>query len=164
MRSFKSFFLLLLIFIPATAYVGKDARPSVGLSPGSTAPEIEMNETGKELLGSLRGRYLLLQFWAAYDAESRMNNLLMHNSISRHGAGRVRMVSLDFDTEKSVFDETIRTDGIAPSTQYFVAKGQDSEVYQTYRLSKGYGNYLINPEGVIVAKNVSPDKLEVFIK
>ena len=152
MRSFKSLFLALLIFIPATAYVDKDTRPGVGLSPGSTAPAIRIDKTGDNLLAGFHGEYLIVQFWAVYDAPSRANNLLMNNSVREHYSDRVRMVSLSFDPQEVVFRETVRTDGIDPANEHLVKEGEDSEVYKTYRLSKGFGNYLIDPNGVIVAK------------
>jgi hypothetical protein len=164
MRSFKSLFLALLIFIPATAYVGKDTRPGVGLSPGSTAPDIRIDKTGNDLLAGFHGKYLILQFWAVYDAPSRTNNLLMNNSVRAYYSDRVRMVSLSFDPQELVFKETLRTDGIDPKNQLLVAGGEDSEVYKTYRLSKGFTNYLIDPNGVIVAKNITPDQLRKLVK
>ncbi|MEI7676058.1 MAG: thioredoxin-like domain-containing protein [Bacteroidales bacterium] len=163
MRSFKSIFLLLLIVIPSTAYVAKDSLPDIGLMPGSTAPAIQIDKTGKELLSSMRGHYLLLQFWAAYDGQSRMNNLLMYNSITKHYADRVLMASFSFDSQKLIFDETLRSDGISASTQYFVEEGSNSEIFRTYSLANGYANYLIDPNGVIVAKDVSPQKLEEIL-
>ncbi|MFZ4456730.1 MAG: hypothetical protein ACOYOT_10960 [Bacteroidales bacterium] len=163
MRSFKNLFLLLLILIPSTAYVAKDSLPEIGLTPGSTAPAIQIDKTGKELLSSMHGHYLLLQFWAAYDGQSRMTNLLMHNSISKHYAERVQMASFSFDSQKLIFDETLRTDGISTSNQYFVEEGTNSEIFRTYSLANGYANYLIDPNGVIVAKDVSPQKLEEIL-
>lgn len=164
MRSFKSLFLALLIFIPATAYVDKDIRPGVGLSPGSTAPAIRIDKTGNDLLAGFHGEYLVVQFWAVYDAPSRTNNLLMNNSVREHYSDRVRMVSLSFDPQEIVFRETVRTDGIDPANEHLVTGGENSEVYKTYRLSKGFGNYLIDPNGVIVAKNITPDQLRKLVK
>ena len=164
MRSFKNIFLLLLILIPSTAYVDKDAKPGFGLSPGSIAPEIGINGTEKGLLSSMRGKYLLLQFWATYDAQSRMSNLLLYNTIHRHYAGKVQTVSFAFDPQRMIFEETVRTDGMDPATQIYVAGADNSEVYDTYDLSDGFTNYLIDKNGVIVAKNVTPEKLANLVK
>lgn len=164
MRSFKNFFLLMLIFLPATAYVDKDTQPGVALSPGSKAPEIKITDSRNELLSSMRGHYVLLQFWATYDATSRMNHLLLHNSISRHYADRVRNVSISFDADKVIFEETLRADGIHSSDQYLVSEGTGSKIFRNYRLSNGYGNYLIDPSGIIIAKNITPAKLANLVK
>lgn len=163
MRSFKNFFLLLLIFIPSTAYIDRDVHFERGLTPGCIAPEIEISNGGKGLLSTLRGHYVLVQFWATYDGESRMNNLLLNNSVKRHFADRVRTVSLSFDADKLIFDETVRIDGATPTLQGFVPEGENSKIYNDYQLSSGFANYLINPEGVIVAKNISPSKLEELL-
>lgn len=154
---------MLLMIIPSTAYIGKDALPEVGLSVGNRAPQIEISKTGKELISSAKGHYLLIQFWAAFDGQSRMNNLLMYNSVTKRYADRVQMASFDFDSMKLIYEETLRTDGIQPSTQYFVAEGENSEIYKMYQLEKEYSNYLIDPQGVIVAKNISPQKLNDYL-
>ena len=45
------------------------------------------------------------------------------------------------------------------STQFHEGLGKESELYKKYDLRKGFKTFLINDEGVIIAANVTPEKL-----
>lgn len=75
----------------------------------------------------------------------------------------VRMVSVSFDEYQSVFDETIRQDGIDPATSFVELAGEQSPLFKQYRLKRGFRNYLLNPEGVIIAKNVQAHEIGALI-
>lgn len=57
-------------------------------------------------LKDLRGKYVLLSFWASYDALSRMQNATLNHAVAQ--ANNVEMVSVSFDEYKSIFNETIK--------------------------------------------------------
>ena len=47
-----------------------------GLKEGKQAPMLKLkNSEGAVTLSELKGRYVLLNFWAGYDAPSRMENI-----------------------------------------------------------------------------------------
>ena len=51
----------------------KEAKPTVGTHPGDLAPSIEFSGNGNKFeFKNQTGRYTLVNFWAAYDAESRV--------------------------------------------------------------------------------------------
>jgi hypothetical protein len=138
----------------------KDVR-SEGLSPGDLAPRIE--SLGNERDFNFQNQstcYTLVNFWAAYDAESRMRNIKLTNEAERLGADRIAMCSISMDESSSVFSETVRMDNLSPKMQFHVAEGKNSKLYKKYNLKKGFSNYLIDEEGVIVAKNISPEGLK----
>ena len=109
----------------------------------------------------LQGKYVLLSFWASYDAPSRMHNATLSNAIKK--AGNVEMVSVSFDEYKSVFTETIKQDQISTSKCFVELKGQKSELYKTYRLKKGFKNYLLDENGVIIAKDIKASELSSYL-
>ena len=113
MRHVKWIFVVLLI-CSLTAFVEKD-KPTGGLSVGDVAPDFRIESTSGEQyplkLADFKGRYVLLSFWASYDAQSRMQNVSLNN-ILRSDAPNVKMVSVSFDEYRSVFEETIRKDQI----------------------------------------------------
>ena len=63
-------------------------------------------------LSNLKGKYVLLSFWASYDAQSRMQNASLSNVLRAASNQNVEMVSVSFDEYRSVFEETIRKDQI----------------------------------------------------
>ena len=117
MRHVKWIFVVLLI-CSLTAFVEKD-KPTGGLSVGDVAPDFRIESTSGEQyplkLADFKGRYVLLSFWASYDAQSRMQNVSLNN-ILRSDAPNVKMVSVSFDEYRSVFEETIRKDQIVTPT------------------------------------------------
>ena len=143
------------------SFVGKDT-PTEGMSIGDKAPEFNIcGEKQLINLKDLRGKYVLLSFWASYDAASRMQNATLNHAISK--ADNVEMVSVSFDEYKSIFNETIKQDQISTSKCFVELKGQKSNLYKTYRLQRGFKNYLLDENGVIIAKDVKASDLSSYL-
>ena len=166
MRHVKWIFVVLLI-CSLTAFVEKD-KPTGGLSEGDVAPDFKIESTSNEQpafkLGNLKGKYVLLSFWASYDAHSRMQNASLSNvlrSASRNE--NVEMVSVSFDEYQSVFKETVRKDQIVTPTCFVETKGESSGLFKKYRLGRGFTNYLLDENGVIIAKNISAAELSAYL-
>jgi hypothetical protein len=107
---------------------------------------------------------VLISFWAGYDATSRANNASMGYAFSHGKANGVEMVSVSFDAYKSVFEETVRKDEIATPNCFVDTKGEASPIYKSYKLNNGFGNYLLDGNGIIIAKNISAAQLNDYIK
>lgn len=165
MRYVKWIFVVLLIS-SLTAFVEKD-KPTGGLSVGDVAPDFAIESTSEEQhavdLSDLKGRYVLLSFWASYDAPSRMQNISLSNAL-RKAAHNVEMVSVSFDEYRSVFKETVRKDQIVTPTCFVETNGENSGLFRKYRLNKGFTNYLLDGNGVIIAKNISAADLSAYVK
>ena len=144
------FVVLIMISFVFFSFVGKDT-PTEGLSIGDKAPEFKIcGEKQLINLKDLKGKYVLLSFWASYDAQSRMQNATLNSAVKK--SGNVEMVSVSFDEYKSVFTETIKQDQISTTKCFVELSGQESELYKTYRLKKGFKNYLLDENGVIIAR------------
>ena len=155
------FVVLIMISFISFSFVGKDT-PTEGLSIGDKAPEFNIcGEKQLINLKDLRGKYVLLSFWASYDAASRMQNTTLNHAISK--ADNVEMVSVSFDEYKSIFNETIKQDQISTSKCFVELKGQKSNLYKTYRLQRGFKNYLLDENGVIIAKDVKASDLSSYL-
>ena len=73
------------------------------------------------------------------------------------------MVSVSFDEYRSVFEETVRKDQIVTPACFVETEGEDSELYRRFRLNRGFANYLLDENGVIIAKNISADELSSYL-
>ena len=143
------------------SFVGKDT-PTEGLTIGDMAPAFKIcGEKQLVDMKDLKGKYVLLSFWASYDSNSRMQNASLSHAISK--TNNVEMVSVSFDTYKSIFNETIKKDRIATSNCFVEMDGEKSEIFQTYRLHKGFKNYLLDENGVIIAKNIDAKQLSSYL-
>ena len=166
MKYVKWIFVVLLIG-SLTSFVEKD-KPTGGLNVGDIAPDfkIQSMSAGQPLaeLSDMKGKYVLLSFWASYDAHSRMQNASLSNvlrSASRND--NVEMVSVSFDEFKSIFNETIKKDRISTSNCFVELAGNSSDLFKTYRLNKGFKNFLLDKNGVIVAKDITPSQLSSYL-
>ena len=165
MKYVKWIFVVLLIG-SLTSFVEKD-KPTGGLNVGDIAPDfkIQSMSAGQPLaeLSDMKGKYVLLSFWASYDAHSRMQNASLSNvlrSASRNE--NVEMVSVSFDEYQSIFKETVRKDQIVTPTCFVETKGESSGLFKKYRLGRGFTNYLLDENGVIIAKNISAAELSAY--
>ena len=166
MKYVKWIFVVLLIG-SLTSFVEKD-KPTGGLNVGDIAPDfkIQSMSAGQPLaeLSDMKGKYVLLSFWASYDAHSRMQNASLSNvlrSASRNE--KVEMVSVSFDEYQSIFKETVRKDQIVTPTCFVETKGESSGLFKKYRLGRGFTNYLLDENGVIIAKNISAAELSAYL-
>ena len=166
MKYVKWIFVVLLIG-SLTSFVEKD-KPTGGLNVGDIAPDfkIQSMSAGQPLseLSDMKGKYVLLSFWASYDAHSRMQNASLSNvlrSASRNE--NVEMDSVSFDEYQSIFKETVRKDQIVTPTCFVETKGESSGLFKKYRLGRGFTNYLLDENGVIIAKNISAAELSAYL-
>ena len=112
----------------------------------------------------MKGKYVLLSFWASYDGQSRMQNASLSNALrSTSQNNNVEMVSVSFDEYQSIFEETIRKDQIVTPTCFVETKGESSGIFKKYRLGRGFTNYLLDDNGVIIAKNISAAELSAYL-
>ena len=159
MKYVKWIFVVLLIG-SLTSFVEKD-KPTGGLNVGDIAPDfkIQSMSAGQPLaeLSDMKGKYVLLSFWASYDAQSRMQNASLSNVL--RSSRNVEMVSVSFDEYQSIFKETVRKDQIVTPTCFVETEGEDSGLFKKYRLNRGFTNYLLDGNGVIIAKNISAAEL-----
>ena len=166
MKYVKWIFVVLLIG-SLTSFVEKD-KPTGGLNVGDIAPDFKIQSMFAEQslaeLSDMKGKYVLLSFWASYDAHSRMQNASLSNvlrSASRND--NVEMVFVSFDEYQSIFKETVRKDQIVTPTCFVETKGESSGLFKKYRLGRGFTNYLLDENGVIIAKNISAAELSAYL-
>ena len=158
------------VLIASVAFLGisagsKQAKLTEGVNPGDLAPRIE--SLGNESNFSFQnhsGRYTLLNFWAAYDAESRARNVQLWNEVNKLSSDKIAMYSISLDEKESIFTETVKADKLEGTKQFHEELGRKSELFGKYNLQKGFRNFLIDDKGVIIAANVTPQELTKVLK
>jgi hypothetical protein len=160
----KAYVLVLSTALFSMSAGTKKANPSVGINPGDIAPRIESLEEGSDIrFSNHSGRYTLVNFWAVYDGESRMRNVLLCNEVNRLNPDKIAMCSISMDENESVFKASIKGDKLVESQQ-FRSKPKDREkLFEMFKLDKGMNNFLINDRGIIVASNIRPQDLFLFL-
>lgn len=59
--------------------------------------------------------------------------------------------------------KTIKKDRISTSNCFVELAGNSSDLFKTYRLNKGFKNFLLDKNGVIVAKDITPSQLSSYL-
>jgi peroxiredoxin len=159
--------IFVILFISSlTSFVAKD-KPAGGLNPGDVAPDFKIKTTRGEQtidLDDLRGKYVLLSFWASYDAQSRMLNARLSHTLQSTSSHSMEMVSVSFDEYRSIFTETVRRDQIVTPTCFVETKGERSGLFKKYGLDRGFTTYLLDDKGIIIAKNISAAELSDYLQ
>ena len=112
------------------------------------------------------GKYAFVNFWAAYNAESREENVRFSEVIKRFEAcsnnkgESIKSVSVSMDAYESIFEEIVKKDRLSFSDVYREAGGFDSKLAKDFKLGNQFGNFLIDAQGRLVAKDITPDEFE----
>lgn len=129
-------------------------------------PEIELNDkNGKPLkLSSLRGKYVLVDFWASWCGPCRIENPTLvkaYNSYKDKGF-TIYSVSLDYDKDKWL--KAIAKDKLEWENHVTDLKGWNSPVCTQLDINSIPANFLLNKEGNVIASNLRGDELEKKLK
>jgi peroxiredoxin len=132
-------------------------------SVGSVAPDFTQDDpAGKPLsLSSFKGKYVLLDFWASWCGPCRQENPNVVKVYNQYKTKNFTVlgVSLDRPNGKDAWLQAIKDDGLAwnhvSDLQFW-----NNKVAALYGVRSIPGNFLIDPTGKIVARDLRGEELE----
>lgn len=132
---------------------------------GSVAPEFSLPDTAgvSVALSSFRGKYVLLDFWASWCPPCRKENPNVVAAYQQFKDKNFTIIGVSLDKDKAAWLKAIESDKL-DWTQLSDLKFWDAEVAALYGIRSIPSNVLINPEGVIIAKNLEQEELHEKLK
>jgi peroxiredoxin len=129
------------------------------LRPGK-APDFTLTDTsGRTVsLSSFKGKYVLLDFWASWCKPCRFENPNVVAAYNQFKDKNFTIVSISLDDNRQAWINAIHADGL---TWNHVSdlKGWESQVAALYGVQGIPYNFLLDPEGNIVAEDVRGKEL-----
>lgn len=149
------------------AYSRRLNNQGVGMSitAGDMAPVIQYPDTAGKMISlkDFRGKYVLVDFWASWCAPCREANPTLVKAWKRYHGPAFAILGVSLDTKKSSWLKAIHTDELG-WTQISDLKGWNSAPAATYGVQAIPANFLVNPEGKVIATNLSGDSLSLKLK
>ena len=140
------------------------------ISIGSVAPDIILNDTsGVPIsLASLRGKYVLLDFWAAWCRPCREENPNIVENYNNYKSYGFDVYQVSLDRTKEDWIRGIKQDKL-PWINVSDLKYYQSEAAELYNVDRIPSAFLLDPDGKIIAKhtdlrgpNLSRKLAEIF--
>ncbi|MDA9809476.1 TlpA family protein disulfide reductase [Flavobacteriales bacterium] len=140
----------------------KGQRKKMGISIGSEAPEIALENASGEIisLNSLRGKVVLLDFWASWCRPCRAENPNVVKLYNKYKNQKFTVFSVSFDQEKSKWLAAIKQDQLSWPNHVSELTGWKSTPGEKYGITSIPKTFLIDKNGVIIGYDLRGEALE----
>jgi thiol-disulfide isomerase/thioredoxin len=132
---------------------------------GGKAPDFAQADTnGKPVkLSDFKGKYVLIDFWASWCVPCRAVNSYLVKASQQLGKRNFTIVGISLDSKKVPWLQAIKQDGLNwfQLSDLRLWRNNVSVKYYVYDIP---ANYLIDPNGIIIAKNINGNELLPALK
>lgn len=143
----------------------KRVKENRKLAIGMPAPEIALPTPDGDTitLSALRGKYVMIDFWAAWCKPCRAENPNVVKMYQKYAGDKFEILGVSLDRNKEAWVQAIADDGLVwkqvSDLKYF-----NCEAAADYQIRAIPATYLIDPDGKILAKNLRGPSLEAKLE
>ncbi len=114
-------------------------------------------------LSDFEGKYVLVDFWAAWCSPCRRQNPHLSRLYEKYQSNGFEILGVSIDEDRNKWLNAVEEDNIV-WTNVWGEGGRFSEVSQLYRINAIPDNLLINPNGIIIKRNIKVNKIAELLK
>ncbi len=133
----------------------KEAEAALDLgqeAPLFTLPDMEGNEVS---LDAFRGKYVFVDFWAAWCRPCREENPVLKRAYEQFGGENFEIVSVSLDQTAEAWHTAVAEDGL----NWTLLRDSAGTVAQTYAVQSIPNTWLLDKEGKIMQKQLRGEEL-----
>ena len=151
------------------SFYGKKLKIEIDIAEktaiGATAPEFSQTDVNGKIikLSDYKGKYVLVDFWASWCGPCRKENPYVVQAYKAYHDKGLDILGVSLDEKKDLWEKAIEKDGLI-WTHISDLKGWKNEVAGLYGVKMVPTNYLIAPDGKIIAKNLREEALLAKMK
>jgi peroxiredoxin len=134
------------------------------ITVGHEAPDFTIGGMdGKPIkLSDYRGKYVMLDFWASWCGPCRQENPNVVKQYAIYKQKGLNILGISLDVDKGAWQQAADHDKLS-WTQGSDLKNFEGPTERLYHIEQIPSNFILNPQGVIIAKNVTGPDLEEFL-